>query len=249
MPDFELARVEFVAQANSLKDLIGLVDAATAAEMRPEYALLNLPTISSGGKNTMAAASIVLLAAHFEEYIRQQVQEYGRFIMGGYDSMSDADREHFVDNYWRGGMGQLGRIRPKGDPLWFSLAENELKSLLAFPIGGDVSAFVSKLISEHENNMRWETIVDLAGRVRVKKLGEKMYNDGALKDALGSSGVGDFPSLIKNRLNDFYNLRNGIVHSISQSSGVGFSIFSEWAAFLEQFALDFERALVRAAAG
>lgn len=248
MPDFELARVEFVAQANSLRNLIGLVHAAAAVQVAPEYSALNLPAVSSGEQNTMAAASIVLLAAHFEEYVRQQVQEYGRFIMERYDSVGDADREHFVDNYWRGGMGRLGRIRPKGDPLWFSLAENELRSLLAFPIGGDASAFAAKLISEHENNMRWETIIDLAGRVRVKKLGEKMY-DGALKEALGSANVGDFPALLKNRLNDFYNLRNSIVHSISQSSGIGISIFSEWATFLEQFALDFERAFVNSSVG
>jgi hypothetical protein len=36
---------------------------------------------------------------------------------------------------------------------------------------------------------------------------------------------------LRRRLNEFYEMRNRIVHSISYSSGIGTTIFSEWAEF------------------
>lgn len=48
---------------------------------------------------------------------------------------------------------------------------------------------------------------------------------------------------IRTKLNDFYELRNGIIHSILQNTGIGAATFSQWVQFFRIFAPAFVDAL------
>lgn len=240
-PDFDLARAEFDNQTSVLVTLLAIID-ATAQGTGAEQ----VPAVPPGGQNTMAAAAIVLLAAHFEEYIRQQIQEYAGHMILEYQHLTDVERERFMDSYWRGGTGKLGRIRPKGDPLWMTSAERHLRSLLAFPIDGQLTDFSAVLLSEHENNMRWDTITELTGRIGVRKLSDSMFACENLRNNLSAGKRDDFSEVIQRRLNEFYQMRNGIVHSISQAAGIGSSVFQQWVEFLKLVAIAFSQSLVAA---
>ncbi|MCF1444645.1 HEPN domain-containing protein [Ralstonia nicotianae] len=234
MADFDLALRDFQRQTSVLVALLSIVG-ATGDQLQS-------PTLPPGGQNTMTAAAIVLLAAHFEEYIRQQVQEYASNMVQEYEHLTEIERERFTDAYWRGGTGRLSRIRPKGDPLWMGGAERHLRSLIAFPIGGNTTEFSPPLVSEHENNMRWDTIAELAGRIGLRKLGETMFSNGDLRSNVGAGGKNDFEQAIQRRLNEFYHRRNEIVHSIAQTAGIGASVFTQWVEFLLLIAHAFAQA-------
>src|SRR5271165_4742505 len=125
MPDFKLADAEFDRQAAILEALIGAVDFIGMQNPREPLTIgkVSLEALPPGSQNTMAASAMVLLAAHFEEYIRQQVEEFAQAAVAEYAHMEIEHQEKWLDNYWRAGSNRLNRIRPKGDPAWATGAQ------------------------------------------------------------------------------------------------------------------------------
>jgi hypothetical protein len=233
VPDFQLADAEFDRQTTILEALVNAVEVAAgkSVDVQIDVAGQPLPTIPPGGKNTMAAAAVVLLAAHFEEYVRQQVEEYGKELAALYAKLPDEFVQKLLDVYWRAGSSRLSRVRPKLDPLWASNVEPILTGLIAYPVQGQTASFDPKLLCDHERNMRWDMVVELSARVGVKALSDKMFKSAPLKAQLGGPKKADFARALEARVSEFYELRNGIVHSISQNAGIGVGVFSDWAAF------------------
>jgi hypothetical protein len=234
VPDFRVADAEFDSQAAILEALLLTVSVCSGQDPRNPTLIQGnaIPILPPGGQNTMASSAIVLLASHFEEYVRQQIEEYARSVVQEYNYLKDEFKESLVSAYWRSGCAKLDRMRPKGDPLWVQNVEPMLRGLLVYPVGEDVNGFLASFVSSHENNMRWEVILELAARVGVKKLSDRLFRSAQLKTALGSPRKEDFSAAMRLRLNEFYSLRNAIVHSISQNVGVGPSVLHQWTAFL-----------------
>jgi hypothetical protein len=183
----------------------------------------------------MAAAAVVLLASHFEEYIRQQVEEYAKAVIDAYAHIEDDLKSKLIDAYWRCGSNKLARIRPRHDSDWIVGASGTLKSLIDYPVNGVATQFVARMISEHENNMRWDAITELFGRVGVKNLSGQLQHSRALRIVLDHPSSRTFGDILKIKLNDFYVVRNGIVHDISQNSGIGATIVQTWTLFFRNF--------------
>lgn len=244
MVDFQIARAEFKEQTSAL---LGVIDIIDAVAQRPSESPTHspLPAVPRGGQNTISSASIVLLAAHFEEYIRQQVQEYSQAIINHISNLEEDARVKFLRVYWRGGVSRLNRLDP-GDLDWASDARSSLHSLTKFPIDDDSDHIDTRLVTEHENNMRWETITELTGRVGIKTLSDRIFGHSPLRDHCDVQKRSDMASSMRKELNSFYKLRNTIVHSISQSTGIGRSIVDKWCIFLELFAEAFSIALEQA---
>jgi hypothetical protein len=211
--------------------------------VRHETYLKELPVIPAGGQNTMAAAAVVLLAAHFEEYVRQQIEEYVKALILEYVYLDLKFKDKLIDSYWRGASSKLTRLRPLGDPLWKSRAEPLLRGLIRYPIEDALDHFVAATLCEHENNMRWETIQQLTGRIGIKDLSGLMFKSGVLKKELGNPRKDQFTDELRVRLNRFYETRNGIVHSIAQNTGIGTTVFDAWADFFRSFTTAFAEAL------
>jgi hypothetical protein len=245
MPDFEVAGAEFDRQATILETLVATIDISARQDGITRHVVVGaeLPIIPAGGQNTMAAAAVVLLAAHFEEYVRQQVEEYVRAMVLEYAHLGDDFRNRLIDVYWRAGSDRLNRIRPRGDQLWASSAGPLLRALLGYPVEENLDEFIADVVSEHENNMRWETITELTGRIGVKNLSGLMFKSPKLKSTIGNLRRDEFSISLRKRLNDFYMVRNGIVHSIAQNTGIGATVFREWAEFFRVLSTAFATAL------
>lgn len=181
----------------------------------------------------MAAAAIVLLAAHFEEYVRQQIEEYATGVMDYHDYLPDNLREKIVDSYWRAGTNGLSRIRPSGFPGWINKADLLLRSLTEYPVEANVAAFHKKLIVEHENNMRFDTMAEVCARVGIKGLSDLIYRSKPVRDILGSPKKDQFAAALRRDVNEFYEIRNGIVHSIAQNAGIGRTVVTKWSIFFD----------------
>lgn len=246
MADFILAEAEFTRQAAILSTLSVMVDVNAARTAPVLVDGRALPFVPNGGQNTMAAAAVVLLAAHFEEYVRQQVEEYGRSLVGRYRNLDDDSRIKFIDAYWRSGLNRLQRIRPKYSIQWSGHALPLLRGLATFPAEDDEGAFVAAWLCDHDNNMRFDTVLDLCGRVGVKRLAERMARSNALKGALGITRQADASEALRGKLGEFYDLRNTMVHSIAQYAGIGPTIFESWKNFLLIFSSAFKDAMENA---
>ncbi|MFH1797448.1 MAG: HEPN domain-containing protein [Pseudomonadota bacterium] len=245
MPDFKLADAEFDRQAAILEALVGAVEFIGRQDPNNPLTIgaTSLAGLPAGSQNTMAASAIVLLAAHFEEYIRQQVEEFAHAAVAVYAFMEIEHQEKWLDNYWRAGSNRLNRIRPKGDPTWATGAQTLLLSLLEYPVRQNVGSFIANMLAEHDNNMRWDTIAETTGRVGAQKLSDKLFKSAALKTEIGNPKKDQFALSMRSKLNEFYAMRNGIVHSISQNSGIGPTIFYSWIRFFRVFTTSFADAM------
>jgi hypothetical protein len=152
-----------------------------------------------------------------------------------YNHIEDTLKKKIIEAYWRCGSNKLGRIRPGHDSAWAVGANGTLKGLIDYPVNGLTNRFVARMISEHENNMRWDTIAELLGRVGIRQLSHLLQRSKALKSVLDDPPPGQFDDVIKLKLNQFYVLRNGIVHDIAQNSGIGANTFHMWVLFFRQF--------------
>jgi hypothetical protein len=239
MPDFRSAAAEFERQTKTLELLMETIRICGQfdTELLDKVGEPRLPQIPATGQTTMAAAAIVLLAAHFEEYVRQQVEEYAKSVINQYPNLEPDFKERIADAYWRASSQKLYRIRPKGNPDWAASARSVLSGLLAYPVDEDLDSFVANTLCEHENNMRWDTIKEVTGRVAIKDLSGLLRKSKELADLVGSPVKEEFPRMLQLRLNEFYELRNGIVHSIAQNSGIGASVFQQWTELLRAFVI------------
>jgi hypothetical protein len=183
MPDFLLANAEFDRQIAILTALAQVIDVVAHQDGSQQYLVAGreLPSVPAGGQNTTTAAAIVLLAAHFEEFVRQQVEAYAEGVVGCYNDLDETFQSKLIDVYWRASVGSLTRFRPLHDSGWSVGARALLQNMLSYPVGGDLSQFVSKLLTEHDNNMRMDTITDLCGRVGIRSLTDLMSRNPALR--------------------------------------------------------------------
>lgn len=245
MPDFTVANADFQRQCAILENLFEIIEVTSKQDGTTRYAVESnlLPLVEAGGQNTMAACGIVLIAAHFEECIRQQVEEYAKALVTNYNDIEDGLQIKIIDAYWKSGLSKLSRLRPKDDPAWASLASTSLKSFIKYPVAGDVNHLVASWLCDHENNMRFDTVQLLTGRVGIKDLSGKLFKHSELKAISGTVKSADFSVSVRVKLKEFYDLRNGLVHSISQNSGVGRTIFAQWADFLLAFSDAFASAM------
>lgn len=245
MPDFKLADAEFDRQAAVLEALVDAVDFLRMQDLDEPLTIgtASLAELPAGSQNTMAASAMVLLAAHFEEYIRQQVEEFAQAAVAEYAFMESEHQEKWLDNYWRAGSNRLNRIRPKGDPTWATGAQTLLLNLLEYPVRQNVGSFIADILAEHDNNMRWDTISEITARVGVQKLSDKLFKSAVLKGEIDNPKKNLFTPSLRAKLNEFYTARNGIVHSISQNSGIGPTIFRSWIRFFRVFTTAFADAM------
>ena len=191
----------------------------------------------------MAAAAVVLLAAHFEEYVRQQIEEYAKAVVASYEYLPDDFKQKLIENYWKSGTAKLERIRPKVSPLWSNIARPLLTSLVEFPINENTLHFEASYLCHHEQNMRWDTLSALCSRVGIKSLKDQLFKHQGLRRLIGTASKNEFGNNVERRVNEFYELRNGIVHSISQNTGVGSTIFRSWSEFFRVFTTAFAGSL------
>jgi hypothetical protein len=125
MTDFRTAEAEFKRQLNvfrALNESIVLCGRQDPS-LPTEIAATPLPILQPGSQNTMAAATLVLLAAHFEEYVRQLIEEYAGALSANIAFIPPRDLEEVVDFYWSASQSMLARIKPKGNPNWATTAQ------------------------------------------------------------------------------------------------------------------------------
>lgn len=203
-----------------------------------------VPILSAGAENVMAAAAIVSLAAYFESFVRAQIEEYARGVVSHFANLHVESQVQIVDVYWKSSVLGLGRLKPKDDPHWATKAASSLNGLSKFPISSD-SAFADPTrLSDHENNMRFEIISQISKRVGINNLGKGLYGHRPLRSYIGAPNETEFLAACKSRLFEFQDLRNQLVHQISQASGVGNSVYIRHRDFISLFSIAYTSLLV-----
>ena len=170
-------------------------------------------------------SATLLLAATFEEFVREMARAYARTVVASARSVEDLPSS-LADTAWRRTMERLARkqidTRSKAIPAkeMLSDAQTQFNAVYEF-CNGDLSRNIYEALVHNENNMRPNEINSL---FKVSGLGDvcrKIADKEPLLENFGEAEAGKAHGRLMDSLNEFFNRRNNIAHSLNaaQSSG------------------------------
>jgi hypothetical protein len=209
-----------------------------------------IASLSSTGSSSPARARVaganaatLLLAATFEEYVRQEVKATFNARAANVSDMKDFPPK-IAGVVWRRSLERLSREPLEDlvrDP---SGLDDRLKATVGFCIQKDLQADVSDAVAHNDNNMRPGELNRLFNQLGLKDMCAKAASHAPLTKFLGCDSAGKANAALQARLEDFFVRRNTIAHAIQLNSSSGAPALTSDIEFFRELA----RALASASA-
>jgi hypothetical protein len=173
-----------------------------------------------------------------------------------YPSLPDSVRHTVRNAYWSTALQRLGFARsiltkanPKSpDPTVLTKIRPLLESTQQFVIGNDASHIEAATMAHHSNNFRPKVVDEIAGRIGVPNLINRTAEGVRVKTYFGVATAAAAAALLRPKLDEFYDRRNEIVHSLSSTAGYGVDYVLDWISLFDVVADSMKDALSRAIA-
>jgi RiboL-PSP-HEPN len=186
----------------------------------------NDPHTSSPKARVAAANSAtLLLAATFEEFVREMARAYAKAMVNAADSIEKLPAR-LAATAWRRTMETLARVQidttvnnPSGEAM-FSDVLARFNVIYEF-CKGDLSQDVYRDLVYNENNMRPTEINALFRVSDLRDVCSKLADKRALLDNFGETEPGKAHGRLLTSLNEFFERRNGIAHSLNPARSSG----------------------------
>lgn len=213
--EFELIFEEFSTELNALSEMT----------TGPSERLTSRARIAAGN------AATLLLAAIFEEYIRQQVRAAFKEKVQRANSMADFP-SNLALKVWKRTLEMLART-PVDELDGNSRGlEDRFSAAVSFSVKKELSLEVSDAVSHNENNMRPTQLNELFKQIGVSSILNKSCTEVALLEHLGCDVPENARTALVSQVEDFFRRRNDVAHAITLGSSSG---PSEIASDIEMF--------------
>jgi hypothetical protein len=206
--NFDLIFEDFDAELQAIEGMIA--------------SLLTTGSVITSGRSRVAGANAatLLLAATFEEFVRQSVKALFNTL-----ASSAADITAFpskvTSTVWRRSLERLARIPFEDVESGSAAITARIGATLSFCIQKDVRADVSDALAHNDNNMRPGELNRLFKQIGINNMCAKACENPALLQELGCDSVGQATGELERRLEDFFRRRNEIAHAIQLNSSSG----------------------------
>jgi len=205
-----------------------LIFAEFASELDALSEMASIPRGTGGGAPSARAriaagnGATLLLAATFEEFVRQQVRAAFREKAKNAKGMSSFPAK-IVSAVWRTSLESLARtpfdeIEADGSKAGAVLAQTQL-----FCLRKDITADVADALSKNEYNMRPGEIGRLFNQIGIVSIVSKISQFEPLIEFVGLDTAGKTTTAIEGRIEEFFRKRNEIAHAIKLSASSGAS--------------------------
>lgn len=209
--EFAIIREEFDAELVAIQGII-----APFADPR---------TVQPKARVAAVNAATLLLAATFEEFIREMATAYAKLIVGRCTAVADLPSK-FLETAWRRSLNTLSNmpkdIKEAGVMRESALnaAETSFSNIMEFSRGDLTRDIFSELI-HNENNMRVKEANSLFALSGLSNVCLLVCDKAPLLTHFSETEPGKANGQLQLELDDFMNRRNQIAHSIStmRSSG------------------------------
>ena len=207
---FEVITEEFVADMEAIRSLVVTFD--------------NPQTVA---KSRIAAANsaTLLVAATFEEFVREMAREFARVVVTNTKSF-DKLPPKLAPTAWKRTMEGLSKVRLDGSQTDAGTEHGFGSALVRFTVvhefcKGDLTKDIYRDLIHNENNMRPS---ELNGLFKVSGLTDvcvKLSDKKPMLETFGESEPGKAHGKLLSELEDFFERRNAIAHALKsdQSSG------------------------------
>jgi len=163
-----------------------------------------------------ANSATLLLAATFEEFIREMAREYARTVVSQASSFTELPKD-LVATAWKRTMAGLAKIKFDGQKslgVDLIIAAQARFAVIYEFCKGDLSQDIYRELIHNEMNMRPSQINSL---FKVSGLGDvctKCSGQPAMLDAFGQSDTGKTHGKFLTAMEDFFERRNSIAHGL-----------------------------------
>lgn len=205
---YEIILEEFSEELNALRVLIDAFD-------NPEQ--------SSRVRLASANSTVLLLAATYEEFVRQMASEYAKMVVMQAAKLSDVPTI-LVETAWRRTLDDAAKVRLE-QGIDFGMndqvreARKRVRAVVNF-IEGDVSQDIYTSLTQNENNMRPHEMNSIFKRSGLSNVCKKISNHDDLLDYFGEHDAEVAHGQLIARLEAFFTLRNQVAHALNPRSTV-----------------------------
>ena len=190
---------------------------------------IDLATIGPETRNTTNAMSLVLLASSFEEFVREEVGQCADLLMTKYSALTVPIQQKIRGTYWEVLLRRLSmsrnimtKTKPKApDPGLILGAKALLDTGRGFVIDGNAAVLDRANFYHSRNNFRPRVVNEIVSRVGIDNVIASAAATTIIKNHFGVTKKADSAERLVAKLEEFYSLRNTIVHSLSDVAGVG----------------------------
>lgn len=202
---------------------------------------IDLSTIGLETRNTANAMSLVLLASSFEEFVREEVGQCADLLMMKYGSLSISTQHRIRGRYWEVLLGRLGmnnnimtKNKPKTpDPVLIARARALLDTGRGFVMDGNAALLDRANFYHSRSNFRPGIVNEIVSRIGIDDIIASAAATTKIKNHFGVTKKADSAERLVAKLEEFYALRNTIVHSLSGVTGVGVDTALEYIEVME----------------
>jgi len=205
---FELITEDFVGDLDAIRTLVSTFsDSKQPAKMR----------IAAANSATL------LVAATFEEFIREMAREYARAVVVGAESFEKLPK-NLAATAWKRTMDGLGKVKfdtpQKTGSDVFAAAQARFSIIYEF-CKGDLSKDIYAELIHNENNMRPGQVNGLFKVSGLSDVCSVCSDKQPLLDVFGETEAGKAHGKLLSGLEDFFERRNDIAHALNpgQSNG------------------------------
>jgi hypothetical protein len=200
--------------------------------------------------------SLVFLASSFEEFVREEIKQCAAELSAKYHGFPTEKRQAVRNVYWSTSLGRLNFVKSiltKEKPqVVDALAIAKLRSLVdctkGFVLDDDPAQLDVSTLVHHSNNFKAHVVDELSRRIGMQSLVDSASESAKLKTYFGTSTKAETSKRLRVKLNEFYDRRNEIVHSLSAAAGYGVDAVLDYVEFFELFAESIKTSLGRAVA-
>lgn len=205
---FEIIREDFVAEIGAIRELVQTFDGAGKL-----------------AKTRLAAANsaTLLVAATFEEFVREMAREYARAVVAQVSSL-DALPKKLVSTAWKRSMESLARVRFDVDQTAREglMVDTQMRFSIVYEfVKGDLTKDIYRELIHNENNMRPNELNAMFNLAGLSDVCLKACDKAAILTFFGESEAGKAHGKLLVALDEFFERRNGIAHALNpgQSNG------------------------------
>ena len=206
--EFELILSDFSSELDALAEMAAVPGRAGPVPQTPRA------RIAAGNGATL------LMAATFEEFVRQQVRAAFREKVKRAKSISDFPSK-IASTVWRRSLESLAKmsfadIESDGRRVGATLEQTQM-----FCLRKIFTADVAESLSHNESNMRPGQLGALFNQIGITSIISKAAKYEPVVEFLGVGSPDKATGAIETRMEQFFRRRNDIAHAISQSTSSG----------------------------
>jgi hypothetical protein len=206
--EFDLVLEDFEAELTAIEGMIAALPSSGEAATTPRARVAG------------ANAATLLLAATFEEFVRQEVRAVFTAKAAAASNIGDLSTK-IAGVVWRRALERLARLPIEELQEDSAAVEARIRATIDFCIAGNVRADVSEDVAHNDNNMRPIEMNRLFNQVGLKNMCGAAAEDEELIAFLGCDGAGTAETELRARMEDFFRRRNEIAHAIELNSSSG----------------------------